>query len=253
MAGQGACSELFPLRWRGLSFYLLDEFMPIDVTCPGCRTRFRVSEKFAGKEGPCPKCKQKIRIPSKSEEVVVHAPEQFGPKDKQGRAVLKPIGRTDAKLTPLLGVGIGAAIVVGLVVALLLRTYGGNVPPLILAMGALALAPPLVFGGYAFLRDDELEPYRGMSLWIRVMICSLVYAALWAVYAWVPSLAFNLDHLEMFHLLFLIPPIMALGAVASLASLDLDFGSAVIHYGLYVLIALALCFVMKIPLMGVAG
>lgn len=227
--------------------------MPIDVTCPGCRTRFRVSEKFAGKEGPCPKCKKVIKVPDTAEEVVVHAPEQFGPKDQQGRAVLKPIGRTDTKISPLLAVGIGAAILVALVVALMLQTYEGNVPLAILAIGALVLAPPLVMGGYAFLRDDELEPYRGLSLILRVGICSIVYAALWAVFAWVPSLAFHLDQLEVFHLMFLIPPIMALGAVASLASLDLDFGSALVHYGLYVLVSVILCFIMGIQLLGVAA
>jgi hypothetical protein len=227
--------------------------MPIDVTCPGCHTRFRVSEKFAGKEGPCPKCKMKIKVPDKAEEVVVHAPEQFGPKDKSGRAVLKPIGRTDTTMSPLLAVGIGAAILVALVVALMLRTYDGQVPLPILIIGALVLAPPLVIGGYAFLRDDELEPYRGLTLFVRVGICSIVYAALWAVFAWVPSLAFHLDQLEVFHLLFLIPPIVVLGAVASLASLDLDFGSALVHYGLYVLVSVILCFIMGIQLLGVAA
>jgi hypothetical protein len=213
-----------------------------------------VNEKFAGKEGPCPKCKQKIKVPDKSEEVVVHAPEQFGPKDQQGRAVLKPIGRTDTKITPILAVAIGAAILVALVVALLLRSYEGNVPVSILAIGALALAPPLVMGGYSFLRDDELEPYRGKALFIRVGICSIAYAALWAVFAWVPPLVFlELDKLELFHLLFIIPPIAALGGVASLASLDLDFGSALVHYALYVLVCILLCFVMGVQLLGVAG
>ena len=28
-------------------------------------TRFKVSDKFAGQEGPCPKCKAKIKIPAK--------------------------------------------------------------------------------------------------------------------------------------------------------------------------------------------
>jgi hypothetical protein len=46
---------------------------------------------------------------------------------------------------------------------------------------------------------------------------------------------------------------MVLGAVASLASLDLDFGSALVHYGLYVLVSVILCFIMGIQLLGVAA
>ncbi len=229
--------------------------MPIDVTCPNpkCRTRFRVSEKFAGKEGPCPKCKQSIKVPELTEQVVVHAPDQFGPKDQKGRAVLKPIGRTDAKMSPAMLVAIMAAVCVALVVALVLRSYEGQVPLAILAIGAVVLAPPLVVGGYSFLRDDELEPYRGMALWVRVAICSIVYAALWAVFAWVPGLAFHLESLELFHLLFIIPPIAALGAIAALATLDLDFGSALIHYGFYVLVTAVLCIIMGISMLGVAA
>jgi hypothetical protein len=229
--------------------------MPIDVICPNpkCQTRFRVSDKFAGKEGPCPKCKQKIRVPDKSEQVVVHAPEEYGPKDQKGQAVLKPIGRTETKLSPVMLVTIMTAIFVALIVALLLRSYEGDVPFAILAIGALIVAPPVVIGGYSFLRDDELEPYRGMTLFVRVAICSVVYAALWAVFVWVPSLAFNLDKLELFHLLMIIPPIAALGAVAALATLDLDFGSALVHYGLYVMVTVGLCLIMGVPMLGVAA
>ena len=68
--------------------------MPIKVICPGCTKRFTVSEKFAGQKGPCPHCKAEIKIPEVAEEeVVIHAPENFGPKDAGGRAVLKPIER----------------------------------------------------------------------------------------------------------------------------------------------------------------
>ena len=69
--------------------------MPIPVTCPGCLARFTVSDKYAGKQGPCPKCKQTITVPDKSQEVVIHAPENYGPKDAGGRPVLKPIKRVE--------------------------------------------------------------------------------------------------------------------------------------------------------------
>ena len=73
--------------------------MPIPVTCPGCLTRFTVSDKYAGKTGPCPKCKKELVVPDKSQEVVVHAPEVSGPKDSKGVAVLKPLKRAEFKLS----------------------------------------------------------------------------------------------------------------------------------------------------------
>ena len=77
--------------------------MPISVVCPGCKARFSVSEKFAGKKGPCPKCKAVILVPNApAEEVKIHVPEQFasGGKDSKGRAVSKPILREETKLKP---------------------------------------------------------------------------------------------------------------------------------------------------------
>ncbi len=143
--------------------------MPIDITCTGCRTRFSVSDKFAGKKGPCPKCKTVIQIPEKSDEVVVHAPEEFGPKNASGVGVLKPIARREVKTTPLMWVGIGSGIVLVLVGALLLRGME-SVPPFLIGLMAFLLGPPLVLAGYSFLQDDVLEAYRGKSLWIRSRI-----------------------------------------------------------------------------------
>jgi hypothetical protein len=223
--------------------------MPIDITCPGCRTRFKVSEKFAGQKGPCPKCKTVIQIPAKGEEIVVHAPEGFGPKNAAGVAVLKPIARKETKVTPVMLVGVVSSVFLVLLVALLLRGMK-PIAPWILGLGAFAVAPPLVWAGYAFLRDQELEPHRGRYLAIRVLICSAVYALLWAVYVWLPGLAFHLDTLELFHLLFIIPPIAAVGGLAALATLDLDFGTGVLHYGFYLLVTVLLCFVIGLDLMG---
>lgn len=36
--------------------------MAIDVVCENCKTKFQVSNKYAGKEGPCPKCKNNIVV-----------------------------------------------------------------------------------------------------------------------------------------------------------------------------------------------
>ena len=222
--------------------------MAINIICPGCRTRFNVSDKFAGQKGPCPKCKTVIQIPAKSEEVVVHEPQSFGPKTTTGKSVLKPIFRQEAKLSLVQIIGIVASIILVLIFALVLRDAKEGISRLWLGIGALVLAFPLVFAGYTFLRDDELEAYSGLSLAIRVSICAVVYAVLWAVYAWVPAYAFNLEQYQVFHLLFIVPPVMALGAAAAFVSLDLDFGTGLLHYGMYVIVTAALAMFVGAPL-----
>src|SRR5688572_29605238 len=100
--------------------------MPIQVTCPGCKAQFNVSEKFAGKNGPCPKCKAPIVIPAaapvaattsggksvpgappplKAADVKIHAPEEAlkSEKSKTGRPTLKPIFHNDMRLSWKLG------------------------------------------------------------------------------------------------------------------------------------------------------
>lgn len=225
--------------------------MPIDVTCPGCRTRFKVNDKFAGQKGPCPKCKTVIQIPGKEDEVVVHAPQEYGPKTASGVGVLKPISREETKMSATMVVGIISGVFLVLIAALLLRGLGEK-PGWLLGLGAFLLAPPLVWSGYAFLRDDELEPHRGRYLAIRVLVCSVVYTALWGVYVYLPRV-FYLDQLELFHLLFIVPPILIMGAFAAFATLDLDFGTGLIHYSFYLLVTVMLCFVMGLDLLELAG
>ncbi len=223
--------------------------MPIEVLCSGCKTRFNVSEKFAGKKGPCPKCKAIITVPEKTEEVVVHAPQEFGPKNASGVGVLKPIARKYAKVSPVAIVGILAGIVTVLIIAIVLRN-NTPVSPWILGLGAFLLAPPLAFGGYTFLRDEELEPYRGLNLIIRATVCGAVYAALWAAYAFLPDLVFNLQQLELFHLLLIAPPLVVVGAFAAVYSLDLEFSDGLIHFALYVLVTAALGLIIGVPFLG---
>ena len=142
--------------------------MPIQVTCANCLKRFQVSDKFAGKSGACPNCKKEIRVPDKSEEVVIHAPDDDAPKDRTGRSVLKPLMREETDVTRKgLFVTIGA-IVGAIVVAVILRfafPTDESIPAWLrlLVIGLLA-APPLVWSGYSFVREQELEPYTGVEL-----------------------------------------------------------------------------------------
>jgi hypothetical protein len=221
--------------------------MPIQVICPGCHAHFKVSDKFAGKVGPCPKCKTSVTIPAKADEVVIHGPEEYGPKGSEGVGVLKPIERTEKKYSTGVIVGIVVTCVFIPLVALILRfmTGGeGNVHWAILAAGAIVLAPPLVWAGYAFFRNDELEPYEGSSLVIRVAICAVVYAGLWGLYAVVNQYALGGNPPELWQLLYVLPVLFVPGSLASLATLDLDATSAALHYGMYLLVTVGLRLIM---------
>jgi hypothetical protein len=226
--------------------------MAILVVCPGCKKRFDVHDRFAGKKGPCPKCKTIIQVPAKGEEVVVHVPQEFGPKNASGRATLKPIARTETKISPLLTAAVIVASLATLLVAWWLRSPKGDVSALWLTLGALVLAPPLAWAGYAFLRDDELEPYRGREVWLRVGICGLVYAALWGLVAIVSGYAFRGAPFEVTHMAFLIPAMVAIGAFAAWGSFELDFGVGALHYALYLGVTVLLRLIMGLPPIGPA-
>lgn len=224
--------------------------MPINVTCPNCHSRFQVSEKFAGQTGPCPKCKERIKVPDKEEEVVIHAPEEFGPKTTTGESVLKPIEREETSIgaPAILGV-IGFCLTVLVVAFVLRQSYQDTedgVPMLWLGFGAVLLGPPMAYACYSFLRNDELEPYRGTALIIRSSICGLIYAVLWGVYSLLVQYLFN-GQVEVFQMVYLVPPLIAAGAVASLASLDLDFMNGAIHFASYVAVTVLLLFLMGSP------
>jgi hypothetical protein len=227
--------------------------MAINIICPGCHTRFTVSDQFAGKEGPCPKCKATIKIPKKEDEVVIHTPDEYeGVRDSKGQSVLKPISRAETKLSvQAILVIVGGALLLLLVTWVLGRAYRQEgvpakdaIPVFLLGTGAMLLAPALVFAGYSFLRDSELAPHRGTVLWIRVGICSIVYAAIWGIYAIVVRVLLPYDDPQVWNLVYLVPPMFLAGAAAAHASLDLEFTSGLFHYGLYLLVTVTLRLVM---------
>lgn len=230
--------------------------MPIQVTCQKCHKRFSVSEKFAGKSGPCPKCNATIKIPTADEEVVIHAPDNYGPTDSSGKAILKPIEREEVETNPVAVVGIVGGVILSIVVAIALRMLypqpadATSVEPTlwwILSAGAALLAGPLVLAGYWFLRNDELEPHKGSELALRVSICALIYAALWGGYALMKAKLFPNSPPEMFHFAFIGPVFLAAGGATALATLDLDFGNGAIHYAFYLLVTVLFCFIIGVP------
>ena len=113
-----------------------DRQMSIVVVCPGCRKSFKVSDKFAGKSGPCPNCKRTLQVPTKAEEVKVHAPEAFAGGGKQRRASSSPSPSPGS--TPSSG-RLRRLIIFAAVVAVLVAAGLGR--PLWTAPGALGLWP----------------------------------------------------------------------------------------------------------------
>jgi hypothetical protein len=226
--------------------------MPIKVTCPSCKAEFNVSEKFAGKQGPCPKCKTKITVPAlpagaaaapPPEEVKIHAPESEAVAGKAAARglVTKPITRQETTLKP----ATAAMIVIAVLAAMGGAWYAGKsgllkgdetVALVLRGLALLVVSIPTAVAGYTFLRDDELEPYRGGSLWLRAAICALVYIGLWVGYYFIPP-DFTT---EVISWIFILPPFFAIGACAALFSFDLDFGNGFFHYSFYVLVTLGL-------------
>jgi hypothetical protein len=214
--------------------------MSIIVVCPGCLKSFKVSDQFAGRSGPCPKCKRTLQVPDKAQEVKVHAPEEFagGGRSRTGKLVIKPVAFTSAKLEPVKAVAIVAAAICVLAVAWIGGKAGlihGNDlgHRIITAIGLLAVSPLLVVAAYSILRDDELEPYSGRQLYIRAGICAVAYTALWGVFALLASRGLITGDLWVW--IYVGPPFLMAGGLFSLATLDLDFGDAVFHYGFYLL------------------
>lgn len=224
--------------------------MPIQVTCPGCLARFSVSDKYAGRKGPCPKCKKEIVVPDKSQEVVIHAPEDSGPKDAKGVSVLKPLRRKDFHVNNLTWILSGVGILVVLVTAIVVRVSVETVPALLLVIGAIVLAPPMVMMGYTFLHDDELEGYDGQEYLVRSAICSVVFALTWAVYYGLARYFEypNLSELPATFMGVFLAVMMAIGTFTSLATFELETIQAATHYIAYLAVTIFLCLIMGVEL-----
>ena len=220
--------------------------MSIAVICSACKASFQVSDKFAGKKGPCPKCKAVITVPAiAADEVKVHVPEEYaaGGKDVKGRSLTKPIPRPVSRFQPKMAAAIGG----GTLAVLAAAWFGRGLlvdSSLLRAAGLLLISPTLAVAGYMFLRSDEdLEPHRGRWLWLRALICGVLYALYWGILALVPP-DFVQDYWSW---LYVAPPFLIAGAVTAISCLDLDFGSGFFHYAFYLAATIGLRFVIGMP------
>ena len=220
--------------------------MAIQVLCTGCGSRFTVSDQFAGRTGPCPKCKKPITVPKPAvKAVTIHEPEPATPTAPGQRPITVPFKRVDrpvaARTWILTGIGAVVLLAGAWIVGRATRPAGPSAGLLLGA--AFAVAIPCVALGYAALRERELEPYRGRNFAIRTLICAAVYAALWAVKGMLPP---DLTA-EMWQWVYLGPLFLFPGALAALATLDLDWGPAAAHFSFYVLVTALLRWLAGLP------
>lgn len=220
--------------------------MKIAVTCPGCLSRFEVSEKFAGKKGPCPKCKKEITVPALSEQVVIHAPETEGPKDAKGTPVLKPIQRVDVKFSWPIAALVGGVGLVLLVTAIGVRLSFSEPPTALLALASIGLGPLLAYGGYFFLHESELEGYSGKEAWVRSAACGGVYAFTWAIYWLLPQYLLENTTMAENSLVtasLLLVAMIIIGSITAVLALELENFSGVMHYMFYLAVTMVLTIV----------
>jgi hypothetical protein len=209
--------------------------MPIPVVCPGCKSRFTVSDRFAGQTGPCPKCKKPITIPANVvKSVTIHEPEAAATSSAGGRAPLAPIKRIDQPISTVAFVATVSGALVTMFLAWLLRVASApNAPPAwLVAAGGFLVAVPCAALGYVGVRDRELEPYHGRDYLLRSLACAAVYAGLWCARGLLPPEQTG----EMWNWLYLGPLLFIPGVIAAMASFDLDQGRAVAHFSLYAML-----------------
>lgn len=120
----------------------------------------------------------------------------------------------------------------------------GATPAWVLAAGAVGLAFPCAWIAYGIVRDRELEPYSGRSLALRCAICAAVYALLWGVHSFLPVQQMNEEYWRW---LFVGPVFGFTGALAAFAALDLDWGTAGVHFAFYVLVTAFLRWTLGLP------
>jgi hypothetical protein len=214
--------------------------MAIHVNCPGCKKRYAVNEKFAGKTGPCPNCKHPIKIPEKNLEVTIKdtSLQKSGSASTIAQSTLNPILREEFKLNPIFTALTLCGSLITVVIAILGRQndlFKNNF--FLTSLGLILISPFISLGAYSFLYDDELEPYKGKSLAIRITLCGLFYSFLWGIFVYVSDVTLSG---EIWNWFFIGPPFIAAGTLVAVNVLDLDFGAGFSHCAFYLLVTIVL-------------
>jgi hypothetical protein len=262
--------------------------MAITVVCPGCHGRFSVSDKFGGKQGPCPKCKTVISIPKAADEVKIHSPEDYGgAKTTTGKLVLKPIAREQTKLSTAWVAAIGAATIITLGLAIMLRfAFPPEAAPSEAANPAVVeppdpsrnqFAPPtpveptvagtktrstvptplLALGALALALPLSLGAYSFLRSddelepyrGRELFVRASICAVVYALLWGFYWLMGEFGLVQQMPMLwvFVGPVFVVIGGTAAFFALDLEFGAAVLHYAFYLAVTVILRMVMGLP------
>jgi len=241
-------------------FNVGDKFAGKTGPCPKCKAPIKIPAAPAPASTKAPPVAGKPPA-GPPPEVKIHAPEeaQKDGKSKTGRPTLKPTFHHDARLTWKLTLSVIATVVVlfaaawfgGKLVhspAPLMSVQEGDaelvsnrnmrliVVYLLRTVGLLLIGWPVVVAGYVVLYDDELEPYRGRSLYWRSLICLAAYIGVWGLYALIPN---DLKS-EAYLWLFFAPALILPAAVAAYFCFDFDYVGSAIHACFFLLVTLLL-------------
>ncbi len=219
--------------------------MPIHVICSGCHKRFTAPDRFAGKRGPCPHCKTIILVPLPQDQVVIQEPEEAQAQRLAGRSIFKPLRRESQGFSRLQMVMVGVGILFVLLLAILIRgivDQPEDFPKVILIVGTMVVAYPVSIGGYLFLRDEEMGSFDRRAMLIRTGICAIAYCLTWGIYAFLTGFIDMPDNPMMYAGIGVV--CLLLGGIAPWAALDFDYTNGLLHCGFYIVVCVALCFVM---------
>ena len=218
----------------------------VDHRClPRMPQEFQGQRQVRGQDGPLPEAASaRSRCPPRPKRS-----RSTPPRPLPAAAALQP-ANSSQNLSPaptLKAHPVAIALIVAAVLLVLLATwvagrsklFEGTPGMIVATVGLLLVSPPLVIAAYEVLRDDELEPFRGLSLYVRSAICGLGYVVLWGVFSLLVSPS-GLVTGEIWNWVFVVPPFVLVGGFVAFAALDLEFGNAAFHYGFYLVATLLL-------------
>lgn len=203
--------------------------MAINVVCPGCLKRFKVSDRFAGMKGPCPNCNTVIEIPKAA--LKIHGAEDFeqGGRSATGKLILKPISRLNMDFDPKTA---GIAAIGTLFVFLIALMFGTmsmsiGMRDAIGTVGLFLIAFPISLVAYQMLRDrEELFMLSGMDLYKKTGLAAFVYFALWVFFEFL--LWYMSANVYFVWICFAV--VACLAMLATHAILDINVGSSLLHF-----------------------
>ena len=114
--------------------------------------------------------------------------------------------------------------------------------PIERVIGAVIVAYPVSIGGYLLLRDEEMGSFGRRAMLIRTGICAAAYCLTWAIYAFLTGFIDMPDNPIMYAGIGII--CLLLGGIAPWAALDFDYTNGLLHCGFYIIVCVALCFLM---------